>query len=193
MKSVLTYGRWSLVCALLSLLPCESTRADCTEDPGCGGHAAVSDTMIYGTINQAPEFARDGITSNCCSANGGTGCDDASCSSAVCAADPSCCSATYDAACAALARQLRLECNGRRSSIFDMGMATGDPAWFVTIKLETGAGIDVDSTMTDQNGDFNGSNDKVTGQDVALNGVEQGALVNRPLRRPNQKCLHRRT
>jgi hypothetical protein len=40
---------------------------------------------------------------DCCAANGTPGCDDPGCTAAICAADPTCCNAPWDAACAAAA------------------------------------------------------------------------------------------
>jgi len=43
------------------------------------------------------------FSGDCCSSNGTPGCNDASCTAAVCAGDPSCCAGSWDAACAAAA------------------------------------------------------------------------------------------
>jgi hypothetical protein len=44
--------------------------------------------------------------SNCCSANGGLGCDNDKCEATVCAADPFCCDVAWDGVCAAEAADL---------------------------------------------------------------------------------------
>jgi hypothetical protein len=40
------------------------------------------------------------VASNCCIANGGIGCDDATCQACVCGVDPFCCSTAWDGICA---------------------------------------------------------------------------------------------
>ena len=45
----------------------------------------------------------DAGTGDCCAANGTPGCDDNTCESTICAADPTCCSGNWDAGCANMA------------------------------------------------------------------------------------------
>jgi hypothetical protein len=47
-----------------------------------------------------------GGASNCCSANGGIGCDDSRCQNIVCSLNPLCCQVAWDQICADLAQQL---------------------------------------------------------------------------------------
>jgi hypothetical protein len=54
----------------------------------------------------------DVTSSDCCSANGSAGCDDATCEAAVCAEDPFCCNTDWDGVCANAAIALcPLQCN----------------------------------------------------------------------------------
>ena len=57
--------------------------------PGCG--AAILCPELCGG---------GGGGSSCCVANGGVGCDDATCQSTVCACDPFCCTTSWDSLCA---------------------------------------------------------------------------------------------
>jgi hypothetical protein len=123
--------------------------SDCERD-------AVFGRVVYGDIIMTAEFDADGITSNCCSSSGGAGCDDSSCEAAVVAFDASC-GSNWDQGCVNLARDTCFECNGTRSSIFDQGVAFGEPVAFVRVELigdAAGIPIQVDFDITDENGEF---------------------------------------
>ena len=79
---------WDGICAseanVLCAGPCEFTCEGTPEGEACGDDD-------NGGCNVAP-----GGTSSCCVANGGVGCDDATCQSTVCACDPFCCTTSWD-------------------------------------------------------------------------------------------------
>ncbi len=50
--------------------------------------------------------------SNCCIANGGTGCDDPACEDLVCAVDTFCCTVAWDSVCSSQAADLCSVCGG---------------------------------------------------------------------------------
>jgi hypothetical protein len=52
------------------------------------------------TVSTTPNAATAGGLSNCCTPNGGLGCDDPACEAAVCAVDPFCCDVAWDGICA---------------------------------------------------------------------------------------------
>jgi hypothetical protein len=79
------------LCYACDLPPCEGT----PEAEPCGG-----DTN--GGCNSLPV----GVTSDCCFASGGLGCDDAACTSAVCTVDAFCCTVSWDSICASEAATL---------------------------------------------------------------------------------------
>ncbi len=57
-------------------------------------------TLFPVCVNQSP------VTSNCCIANGGLGCDDAGCEGIVCGADAFCCDTSWDSICASEAQAM---------------------------------------------------------------------------------------
>lgn len=60
----------------------------------------------------APAPAAAGGGSNCCFANGGLGCDDASCEATVCGNDSFCCEEAWDSICASQAEAVCEVCGG---------------------------------------------------------------------------------
>jgi len=78
---------------------CFLDEACCSDvwDEACAGFALAA----------CPDLCGSGCpgTGDCCTSNGTPGCSDATCCEVVCLLDPTCCSGTWDASCAALARQ----------------------------------------------------------------------------------------
>ncbi|MEM9453983.1 MAG: hypothetical protein AAGF11_07375 [Myxococcota bacterium] len=73
-------------------------KADCvTQGFDYGTLSCLADCSDYDTSNCG------NYSSGCCAPNGTPGCDDSACTNAVCAADPSCCGATWNQDCADLA------------------------------------------------------------------------------------------
>ncbi len=78
---------------------CAGTAA--TECPGlCGG---ATTTGVGATTTGVGGSTGVGGAGDCCVDNGTPGCDDAACEATVCAADPFCCSNTWDGICAGAA------------------------------------------------------------------------------------------
>ncbi len=73
---------WSLICVGLA------SSEECSTDCSCG-------------VDPTPVPTPGG---DCCSAHGGSSCDEPSCSTCVCAADDACCSGPWDATCVSIAR-----------------------------------------------------------------------------------------
>ena len=71
---------------------------DCASQGFDGGDLACADDCS--ALDTAECFMFEGP---CCEADGTPGCDDAECTAAVCAADPSCCTAGWDGPCATAA------------------------------------------------------------------------------------------
>jgi hypothetical protein len=84
----------AIICLELCGPDCDLTCSGTTEAEGCG-----EDTN--GGCNAPPISG-----SNCCTANGGIGCDNIDCQTAVCAVDGFCCSIAWDGICAAEAASL---------------------------------------------------------------------------------------
>ena len=69
--------------------------------------------LISGFILLAtPETGNAQPISNCCIANGGSGCDNQACEDAVCNIDPFCCNVQWDGLCAEEALDLCALCGG---------------------------------------------------------------------------------
>jgi len=96
----------------------------------CGGmgsdvwfnyNATSSGSLVISTCPGA------GGGSNCCSANGGIGCDDPECQAAVCAIDSFCCAVAWDGICAAEAADLCGDlCGGGGGAPYDTVIAVYD-------------------------------------------------------------------
>lgn len=92
----------------------------CNLDPTCCETAwdDVCVSLAQGTPNSTPPHpglcrkpkCGDFVAGKCCEAHQNPACDDFSCCHAVCTSDPFCCQSTWDANCAAEARE-RPECN----------------------------------------------------------------------------------
>ena len=95
---------------LLSLLAAWGGTGDCNFD---GGVVGTSDLLkLLANWGECFTCGEPG-SGNCCVANGTPGCDSAGCCEVVCAADPLCCDAEWDSACAATAGVLCAICAGR--------------------------------------------------------------------------------
>jgi hypothetical protein len=115
---------WDAGCAAAAVVEpaCQDVGGSC---PACGDDAAEGTEVCDGTdlggqtcvglgfdvgtlacqadcgafdTSSCVDFAGD-----CCAANGTVGCDDAGCTAAICAADPTCCGVSWGAGCAAAA------------------------------------------------------------------------------------------
>ena len=85
---------------------CET--AICNADPFCcdvawDGLCASAANAICGVCVQG--------TGDCCSANGGLGCEDTDCTTLVCAVDAFCCAVAWDGLCASEAHDLCAACS----------------------------------------------------------------------------------
>jgi hypothetical protein len=80
---------------------CESV---CALDAFCCDTAW--DGICAGEAQADPNCNCGGGKSNCCTANGGLGCDDAACEATVCAVDSFCCQVAWDSICASEAQDL---------------------------------------------------------------------------------------
>jgi len=93
---------------------------------------------------------------DCCTDNGGAGCEDLFCCADVCAANPACCDVAWDASCAALALGLCQGCEVIPCDGDTNGDGTVDPldAGYVLARLGCPVGTgDPDCDAADANGD----------------------------------------
>ncbi|MFO0828614.1 MAG: hypothetical protein U0572_10765 [Phycisphaerales bacterium] len=117
---------WDSICAEDALSLCR-TICDGEPDPCCLGFGLCGDPACTAAVCAVDQFCcqvfwdsacAHGAMSlcqvcgggvfectggECCSPNGGHGCDDTYCCESICAFDPSCCSSAWDAVCAELA------------------------------------------------------------------------------------------
>lgn len=81
------------------------SRAVCSADPTCCTESWDIDCVVIASA-VCPAAYSCPAPGDCTSAHGNPGCRDTACCNGVCLADPSCCSAAWDATCAAQARAL---------------------------------------------------------------------------------------
>ncbi len=109
---------------------CDSCEAlVCAADPFCCGTAwdgicAGEAATLCGDLCAGGECGGGTTCSNCCSPNGGLGCDDPACEALVCAADPFCCDTAWDGICAGEAATL---CGDLCPCTGPCGSPCGDP------------------------------------------------------------------
>ena len=89
------------LCSAVVNYPAPGTTGNCgpvTCTPPSGSVFQEGTTPVT-CAEQLPTGLPEGL-SNCCTAHGGVGCDDATCQAAVCAADSFCCNVAWDSICA---------------------------------------------------------------------------------------------
>lgn len=91
--------------------------SDVCDNVDFGGQSCLSQGFGAGTLGCAPDcgsFITTGCdtVSDCCFGNGSPSCDDSACSSAICIADPFCCTMQWDDICAASAETACGACQG---------------------------------------------------------------------------------
>ena len=115
---------WDAGCAAAAMSEpaCQDVGGSC---PACGNEAIEGLEVCDGTALAGEDCSTQGFdlgtlgcqgdcsgydtsacvsfSGDCCGANGTPGCDDAACTAAICAADPTCCTGSWDAVCAAAA------------------------------------------------------------------------------------------
>ncbi|MGP1346737.1 MAG: di-heme oxidoredictase family protein [Phycisphaerales bacterium] len=106
--------QWDQICADAAIAGCaicdgggKVTGACCLSDGSCFGAIDEDDCFNQGGIYQGDGIlcadvncGGGGGPSDCCIANGTPGCDDPTCQSQICAADPFCCDTQWDQICA---------------------------------------------------------------------------------------------
>ena len=93
--------------------------------------------VLLGAWGDCPVVDPCGTGGDCCTAGALAGCNDATCCAAVCAVDPSCCSAAWDDACADEAGTLCAElCGGPTSNCCTAwgGIGCDDAECFLTVR-----------------------------------------------------------
>ncbi|MFO0875184.1 MAG: hypothetical protein U0575_14605 [Phycisphaerales bacterium] len=86
---------WDTVCVNEAFTICGAPPCDFSCPPGSTPEGEPCGEDTNGGCNTPPSG-----NSNCCTANGGLGCDDATCQDTVCAVDSFCCAVAWDGICA---------------------------------------------------------------------------------------------
>jgi hypothetical protein len=134
--------------------------------------------------------------SDCCAVHGAGGCQDGGCQASVCVARPTCCSVTWDLACAVWAIYLCDECDGIGSviscvtdegpdTVIDGFTITGGTGTFVEgVGFEGGGLLAVDSSPTvvncifaDNNADYGGAVFNLLADSTLINCAFTGNLA----------------
>lgn len=164
-------GSWDATCAAMAAGICDvcgGTNGDCCSDtgmPGCGDDQCVfelcgndgmpvDDTCCTEGWDQACADQAANlcvacgavIPSDCCEANGGQGCDDATCEADICANDPFCCDDTWDALCAAEAEGFCSICGGGMGNCCEANGTAGCNDAECVFDICSGGGMPIDET-----------------------------------------------